>query len=471
MAKDIASHIGSQTTQEEPTTLTGKFVKKAKQLNAMAKGTFEEKTKTPSIDNQEESLVDAQYRLEFALGERLALDVAYRSISLQQHIIPLLEEDNNLRNYKIVTLDSGHGGIIGNILIPSPHNDAARVYVNFRGTDSHTAATFHLDLEHCAGEESFHRHLPQIMRQINEAIAEASGSEEREIELIISGHSLGSALSQYCLNAAMLFSALHLKTTLEEKQVDSDTQALIGNIQENFKQYLLKQYCFEGKEIAPEDYQYFSKIRTFKINSWGTLGVSKALENNTNVLADILKLNGKNIVGRFLGNTLDVVRKLGEGNSLSSCNADVAYLEIEDRSLDLNRSFVAGSIAGIASGMLLGGVPGIIIGGATAVYNGLRPLHLAHGDCNFGKYGELLAGKQYRIFSNETLSGKKKISEISEDKLTVFQKPLLYKAKSVLKQAGNVGSEFKKSATVGIVEVIKAVDRGAGKAARIYCKK
>lgn len=69
------------------------------------------------------------------------------------------------------------------------------------------------------------------------------------------------------------------------------------------------------------------------------------------------------------------------------------------------------------------------------------------------------------------MSGKKKIAEISEDKLTVFQKPLLYKAKNVLKQAGNVGSEFKKSATVSIVEVIKAVDRGAGKAARIYCKK
>lgn len=471
MAKDIASHIGSQTTQEEPTTLTGKFVKKAKQLNAMAKGTFEEKPKTPSIDNQAESLVDAQHRLEFALGERLALDVAYRPISLQQHIIPLLEEDNNLRDYKIVTLDSGHGGIVGNILIPSSHNNAARVYVNFRGTDSHTAATFHLDLEHCAGEESFHRHLPQIMKQINQAIAEASGSEEREVELIISGHSLGSALSQYCLNATMLFSALHLKTALEEKQVDSDTQELIGNIQENFKQYLLKQYCLKRQEIALEDYRYFSRISTFKINSWSTIGVSNAVEHSTNVLADILKLNGKNIIGRFLRNTLDIVSKLGEGNSLSSCNADVTYLEIEDRSLNLNRSALAGAITGIASGMLLGGVPGIIIGGATAVYNGLRPLHLAHGDCNFGKYGELLVGKQYRIFSNETLLGKRKIAEISEDKLTVFQKPVLYKAKSLLKQAGNVGSEFKKSATVGIVEVIKAVDRSVEKTVRIGCKK
>lgn len=454
--KDVADYISPQQAQEEPQTLTGKFVKKAKQLNAIAKGTFEKKTKVATLEPQE--LVPDQDRLEFALGERLALDIAYRPITLQQRVIPLLEEDNNIRDYRIVALDSGHGGIVANILIPASHNHTGRVYINFRGTDPHNPASFHLDLEHCAGEESFHRHLPQMMQQINEAIAQASGTERREVELIISGHSLGSALSQYCLNAVMMISALHLQSALKAEQVDFDTQALISDVQANFNQYLSKQYDLPTPKMELEEYQNFSKVQTFKINSWSTLGVSNRLEFNTNVLADILKANGKNVAGRFLNNKLDIVTKLGQGNSLSASNADVVYMEVEDQNLDLDKSAVAGVITGLASAALLGGIPGLIIGGATGIYTGLRPLTSAHCDCNFGKYGELLTAKQYTVFRNETSLGQRKIAEVSEDKLSVFQTPILYKAKTLLKHVGDTGSKIKKGASAGIVEVIKAID-------------
>lgn len=456
---DVSRFIDPQRVDGEARTVTGSVVNTARELEAVARGKPSRKRRAPAIDNQDESLPNAQQRLEFAFGERLALDLAYRPISQQQTIIPLLEEDNVLRQYKIVAIRSGHSGIVGNILIPQSPTERRRVYVNFRGTDSQNSASIHLDLEHCVGEESFHKCFAAIMGQINSVIGEVAGSTDASIELIISGHSMGSALGQYCLNAAMLSAALSLRANLIRAGVDKEAQELIADYHYNFTDYLSKQYSIASDMFAFENLPHFAKISTFKINSWGTVGVSHEIAGLSNLLTHVLVAKGKAVVGRFGNNKLDIITKNGYANSLADCNGDIAYLLIEDQHLELNRSAVAGILTGVTTGFFIGGIPGLVIGGATAAYHGLRPLCLAHGNTHFGSYGECLPGKTYEYVNNKTDAGRRQIAEIASDKSTLMQQPIIHQAKALLKQSGHAGSKLKEKAAMGVVAAIQKYDQ------------
>lgn len=456
---DVSRFIDPQRVDGEARTVTGSVVNTARELEAVARGKPSRKRRTPAIDNQDESLPNAQQRLEFAFGERLALDVAYRPISQQQTIIPLLEEDNVIRQYKIVALRSGHSGIVGNILIPQSTAEHRRIYVNFRGTDSQNSASLHVDLEHCVGEESFHKCFSAIMGQINGLIGEMAGNTDAPIQLIVSGHSMGSALSQYFLNGAMLSAALSLPIDLSREEVDEATPDLIIDYQRHFANYLHQQYGIARDSVSCGNTPHFAKITTFRINSWGTVGVSHEMASLSNLLTDVLNANGKTVIGRFGNNKLDIITKNGFANCLADCSGDIAYLLIEDQHLELNRSAVAGLLTGVTTGLLIGGIPGLLVGGATAAYHSLRPLCLAHGNTHFGSYGELLPGKTYEYIHNSTPAGRRKIRDIASDKSTLMQQPIIHQAKAFLKQSGHAGSKLKEKAAMGVVAAIQKYDQ------------
>lgn len=403
------------------------------------------------IDNSHEDPKDAELRLTFALGERLSLDFAYRDVAKQPRIIPLLEEDNVVRHYEILKLNSGHNGIVGNILIPAQRTDNARIYINFRGTQPHILSTVHLNFEHCAGEGSFYKHFNQIMEQLNDLIGQVSNAKGKPIQLIFSGHSLGGALSQHAHYAAMLLAARALR-------VDEPTQDIIQATDATFKQYLSNKYQLSHERLNSGN---FVKVNDFVLHSWGMAGVSKTISGCSNAFADILQTNGKKIIGRFGFNTLDVVPRCGEANTLSDCDGDVACVVITDHDLNMTRSVVSGCIDGVMAGSVFGGAYGAVIGATTAVAKSLVPINAAHNNCHYGSYGELLANKEYTVHQNTNAKGKKAIMKAFDNKAPILQKPFLVKAKSVLQQVGDAGASLKQSATVGIVTTLKTIYRFA----------
>lgn len=453
LVRDAAKYIAAPEDLSASGSLLAKATRVAQDLNAIALEQPLAADLAP-IDNSNEDPFDAQLRLEFALGERLSLDFAYRDVAHQPRIIPLLEEDNVVRHYEILKLNSGHGGIAGNILIPDARAESQRIYINFRGTQPHVFSSVHLNFEHCAGEESFHAHFDDIMGQINTVIGQVSSVSDKPIQLIFSGHSLGGALSQHAHHAAMLISAMALRADLVKEGVDVPTQENINDTENTFRQYLFKKYqlCLKKDTLA-----HFAKVDTFVLNSWGMAGVSKTIAKCSNTFADILHINGKNIAARFGYNTLDVVPKCGEANTLSNCKGDVACVVIEDNNLNVTRSFVSGCIDGLVTGTMFGGAYGAVVCATTVLAKGLAPINAAHNHFHYGPYGELLANKQYKTHRNTTETGRQAIVAAFDNKLTVLQKPLLVRAKSVLQQVGDVGASLKETATVGVVMTLRTV--------------
>lgn len=434
---DVAKYIASENG------VIAKATQVAQDLNALA---LDQPLSADlaSIDNSQESPQDARLRLEFALGERLSLDFSYRDVARQPRIIPLLEEDNVVRHYEIRKLQSGHNGIVGNILIPAPSNETTRIYINFRGTQPHVMSSVHLNFEHCAGEESFYTHANKIMRQINDLIGQVSGKEKRPVQLIFSGHSLGGALSQHAHYAAMVQSALVIG--VEQQKVTKGVTKL--------RTYLSGQYKLSHQfEIL----RNFAEVDALVLNSWGMAGVSNTIGNSSNVFANLLQSSNKKIKGRFGYNTLDVVPRCGESNTLLDCNGDVACVVISDENANMTRTLVSGCIDGVVAGSVFGGVYGAAVGVTTAVVKSLTPISAAHNTLHYGPFGELLANKEYKTLQNTTPEGKRAIVDTFDNKLTVLQKPLLVKAKSALLKVGDMGAELKESAANGIVSGLKAI--------------
>lgn len=453
LVSDAAKYISAPGDVSLSGSMLAKASRVAQDLNALALDQPLAADLAP-IDNSNEHPKDAKLRLEFALGERLSLDFAYRDVAHQPRIIPLLEEDNVVRHYQIIKLKSGHDGIAGNILIPDAKTDTQRIYVNFRGTQPHVFSSVHVNFEHCAGEESFHAHFYQIMGQINDVIAQVSSENDKPVQLIFSGHSLGGALSQHAHHAAMSLSALALQADLVKENVDLSTQENISEIDDIFWQYLAKKYQLTNTK---NPLTQFSKVDSFVLNSWGMAGVSRTIEYSSNTLADILHVNGKKVMARYGYNTLDVVPRCGEANTLSNCKADVACVVIEDKTQNVTRSFVSGCIDGIVTWSMFSGPYGMVLGATTAVAKGLAPINAAHNHFHYGPYGELLANKEYKTYRNTSEVGRQAILRAFDNKLTVLQKPLLIKAKNALQQAGDVGASLKQAATVGIVSTLRTV--------------
>lgn len=450
---DTAKYIAAPTNTGLSGSLLAKAAHVASDLHALAVDEPVSAELAP-IDNSQEDPEDAKLRLAFAAGERLSLDYAYRDIAKQPRILSVLEEDEVVRKYQIIKLSSGHDGIAGNILIPDTKTDTTRIYVNFRGTQPHIMSTVHLNFEHCAGEESFYKHFNQIMGQIDSLIGQVASEKKKPIQLIFSGHSLGGALSQHAHFAAMLLAAKALQKDLVKEEVDISTQESIKLTEEGFRQYLASKYQLTHKI---EKFEHFAKVDSFALQSWGMAGVSKTIESCSNIFADILHDNARKISARFGYNTLDIVPKCGEANTLSDCKGDVACVVITDKNLHVGRSLVSGCIDGVMAGTLFGGAYGAVVGATTAVAKGLAPINTAHNGFHYGPLGELLANKEYKVYQNTTEAGKKAIKEAFDNKLPILQQPLLIKAKSALQQVGDVGSSIKETATLGIVSTLRTV--------------
>lgn len=391
---------------------------KAKDANPGSEHASDDSDPLPTLTSEQDIQTEMQTLKQLRLGELVAHKLAYKEHP-ESSVISLLEEDDVDREYISTRLSSGHGGVVGFIYTPTPVNSRARVYVNFRGT--HNTASLHADLEYSAGEKSFHHCLKKMIDQLSQILSCLPTEKKKDLEIIFAGHSLGACYAQYALNACMQFQAQNLLEDLAIFGIDHETQLLITTTQEEWQSYLHKTYQLAPAAISSEQRRVFEMVRTFKVFSLNAPGVSKASENLSNILADILKQNGKQVIGRFALVDRDGIQRLGESNVLLDCNADTALLEMFENKVTTDPIQVL-------SGFLC-------------------PTLQAHTAFHFKANGQIDSSRCFLITQGHTQKGRRYIKQqLGNNKLAIMQNNVILGAKALLCKAGDVGAKIKSTA-------------------------
>ncbi len=131
------------------------------------------------------------------------------------HLLPYRLKENNDNGTEYITNEFGDSifhsvkyiqtnvpGLICHLLCPKDNKANPNVRVSFRGTDSLPAVRRDLE-SHSPGEDSFHRGVATILREIEDMVEERAKSSEKKITLELGGHSLGAADAQRLLVAIL----------------------------------------------------------------------------------------------------------------------------------------------------------------------------------------------------------------------------------------------------------------------------
>lgn len=397
--------------------------------------------------SQEERKSEKDLLKDFALGEHLAHGLAYQFNQRKEgQRLFIHEQDGMLREYTVQKIHSGHGGLVAEIFKPSGENTTSTVYVNFTGT--HNAATLHADVEYCPGEKTFQKHKAKLMAQINQVVGEVAAKTNQEVNLVCAGHSLGAAYAQQCVTEVMRYRA-HSKT------FDQETQQKIEAADKKLSQYLSGYRHIDNK--IPND-NHFNSVNAVTLLTWNAAGVSKAIQDYSNQMADILaQQDTMSIQARFGMVGGDGVQLSGEGTVLSDCKADVANLKV-DRGLEGRSSLVKSLLSGFAGagiGALLLGPVGAVLGGtlgalipAVAGATGTLSAHTAY---HFPKEdsADIPNNLRYELLRNNTDEGHAKIKTRLQKKSTILQTPIAHGGMYFLRKMGDLGAYIKQPFQTG----------------------
>lgn len=243
---------------------------------------------------------------EFAHAEDAAHNVAYYLDSYWQpgENINMLDADGEVREYKVIPIETINTGIVGFILVGTePENN--RIHVVFRGTVCKTSMVRDTEANG-AGHESFRAEQDVILAQIIMAINDRVNSTNRKQTVSFSGHSLGGADAQNCAAAFL--------------EATSRMHA--------FKHRHTKSRFNRHTALASVNTACLLMVKEIVINKVNSAGVSHHSHKRSTRHAEHLAKKGVKIKVRALMVAGDGVQKSGQSSILHDAPPEVADVQV-----------------------------------------------------------------------------------------------------------------------------------------------
>lgn len=270
----------------------------------------------------------------------------------------------NVKTRDEANRDTYDDALRASILIPEDieNLEEPTIYINWMGTAS--LATVKADLQISAGEEAFRRGEVQILDQIFAQLNNLPPTT-KPIKIVVTGHSLGGALSQLAYNAIQRRLALSSQNPetrdaakLEEQKFSKDPQ-----IKTHYNKGIQK----EGLEDIRVGNNF--KIKEMALEVWNSTRVLPAVAENSNAISQLLVKDGIKQTASYGIVGGDAVSSTGSRLILDDVehnDATVNLMKVEPNTTRSSTTWlgVAGSIP---VGMVLASPLGAPILGAVAV--------------------------------------------------------------------------------------------------------
>jgi hypothetical protein len=293
---------------------------------------------------------DAQVLKEFEYIESIAHAVAYQAPARKSgEVFHIKDVDGINRAYSVRKIITDHTGLVGEILIPAKSNSESKIIISWTGT--HNMGSLHVDLQRAPGEDSYRKREHQILGQINDAVGIVFEKTKMPVAISVTGHSLGGALAQLTINTCQRAIAENLHDQfLVTNQIVKAIQ--IKKIKSDFKKQIDAHADFpvNQNEIPHELRNNLTHVSQLTIGTWNSAGILKAVERNSNVLAQLLESVGVHQVARFGMVKGDGVQMSGEGSIFSKAPAsDVKILKVKIHESGLKETLVKVALLGLAA--------------------------------------------------------------------------------------------------------------------------
>ena len=273
---------------------------------------------TEATDGEEWELVDisseqqaCHQSLSFseAVGHRLAYQLAKGLIEVGTtvELKNIYGRDVNFNIHQIVT---DHAGLNGYVLMPVGFN---QLVIAWTGTMNFAGAW--IDTQISPGEDSYRRRESSIIRQINQYVKTlVEQNPDQPIEIFMSGHSLGSSLSQMTLHS--------LQRAICQNMQNTDLQRL----EEKFVKTMNVGAKPESKieSLSPLDIDHLTakNISKLQISIKNAPGVLRPVSSHSSQMAPWVKAAGVEQVFDFLKVHGDPVQMCGSHMALDRAPRD-----------------------------------------------------------------------------------------------------------------------------------------------------
>ncbi len=289
--------------------------------------------------------------------------------------------------------------------------DQPTIYVVWTGT--YNQSTLLADLQRNAGEESFRHAEAQIMGQVMQALSLFKLYCNKPFRLVVSGHSLGGALSQ------LMFHSLqrHLAATVLVENADQlrAEDVFLRALHESLPDYKGDDSIgklVDSKGLSAKD------VSEMSLAVWNPTGVLQAVEDHSNKLAPMLRqyadIKHSSYIGHVGG---DVVQVTGQATILSDIErnkAEMYVFKVEPQTVRATATaagMVGGSFFGAfffsALGImnpLLGAGVGLALGLCAFAKKSFDAHTMKHFNVDFGSMQSVLA-ISYRLFTSHLPDG------------------------------------------------------------------
>lgn len=327
--------------------------------------------------------------------------------------------------------------IIAEVLIPQTTEGNPTLYIAFVGT--HSGSTVAADIEISAGEESYRDAEEQILAQALSQIVHYFNTTGKVPPIVVTGHSLGSALSQLFYHSLQRV-VLH---KLAGQTSDPALRQQIEDAETHFLATINQEYQSVNKACPAKRIAEMASLtaliedipnevfQNLSLNIWNSTGVLKSIEDNSNINAPILVGNGyaqRAYYGMVHG---DAVQSTGQGNILSNVpnnQAEVAILKVHTNTAAPLTQITAATVGGYSAGAVLAsalatGPAAPLVGGflmsAICIGAVCKKLASNHTDKHF-EDDEVVAGKQTDYYHSSRPGDVKTIVENLAYKSAVY---------------------------------------------------
>lgn len=254
-------------------------------------------------------------------------------------------------------------GLMGAFLTPDPIDNSAPVStLRMVWAGTHSPESAKLNSEITPGEETYRRNEDQVLTYILAKMQAIYRQNKRPIRFIVSGHSLGGALSQLTLHSLQRILVADLKNQEAGKQWEIDFQKKLITETAGVEH----QRSLAGLKLATEF------VSEMALEAWNSPGVLESVADHSNKMSPALVDNGIVLRAKYGMVHGDAVQTSGLKmvlNDVKNNKAIIILLKIQpNSSLNLKTKSLA-SVSALSVGKTLGAA---VIGGpigatATAV--------------------------------------------------------------------------------------------------------